>query len=197
MVNRINLLKQLGQYPVFTVKNVKDITDKKSDYAKLVVHRLKKAGLIFAVERNRYTIHSDPWIIASHIVWPSYISSWSAIRYYNLTEQLPTYIQVVTTRPKKRRKTRFSNTTIEFIRIKRKNFFGFGKVPHGDTDIFMAEKEKALADALYLRHISYETFSEILREHRKEIDIRRLIDYLKRMGVKRIIKRGEADDNKK
>ena len=61
----------------------------------------------------------------------------------------------------------------------------------------MAEKEKALADALYLRHISYETFSEILREHRKEIDIRRLIDYLKRMGVKRIIKRGEADDNKK
>jgi len=200
MVNRIKLLKQLEKYPVFTVKNVKDIIDKKSNYAKLVVHRLKKAGLIFELERNKYTVCKDPWIIASHIVWPSYISSWAAIRYYNLTEQLPTYIQVITTRPKKRRNITFSNTTIEFIRIKKENFSGFGKVAYGNADIFIAEKEKALVDALYLRHITYDTFYEILQEHLNEINIRKLTDYLKKMKMKNTIKRlkeARIDDNKR
>ena len=187
MVNRIKLLKELEKYPVFNVRIINNIINKDNRYCWLVIHRLKKAGLIYQLERDKYTLQSDSLVVGSHIIWPCYLSSWSAIRYYNLTEQLPNYIDVITTRPTKRKKIAFKNTTINFIRIKKENFFGFEKIRHGDFDIFMAEKEKALTDAIYLKHLSLSTFIEILKEHKKEIKIKKLKQYLKKMGAKGII----------
>jgi len=187
MLNRIKLLKELEKYPVFTTNIVSGITKKEKPYTRLIIHRLKKAGLIYELERDRYTLHYDPLLVASRILWPCYISSWAAIRYYNLTEQLPTGIEVVTTRPKEKRKMKFANATIRFSRIKKDNFFGFGKVPFGGFEIFMAEKEKALADALYLRQMTFQTFLEIVNEHRKEINIRKLASYLKKMKLPGIV----------
>lgn len=183
MVNRIKLLEELQRYPVFGTRTLSGIIGKERDYSKLVVYRLKKSGLITEIERDRYTVHGDALLIASHIVWPCYVSSWAAIRYHNLTEQLPNSIQVITTRSRKKRKVRFKNATIEFIRIKRENFFGFGKVAYGEFEIFMAEKEKALADALYLKQMSFETFVETLREYRKDVDAKKLVVYLKKMKM--------------
>ena len=200
MVNRIKLLKELEKYPVFGVQVISNIANKSRNYSWLYLYRLKKAKLIFELERDKYTLHSDPLLIASHVIWPCYISSWSAIRYYNLTEQLPTYIQVITTRSKKRRLLEFGNAKIEFARIKKENFFGFGKIPYGDFEIFMAEKEKALADALYLNQISFETFTEILQEYRKELNMKKLAKYLKQMkmnGVIRKLRGAKTNDNKK
>lgn len=191
MVNRIFLLKKLEKYPVFGVRIVSNIINKDKTYSKLYLYRLKKAGLVFELERDKYSLHADPLLVASHMVWPCYISSWAAIRHYNLTEQLPTHIQVITTRSKKRRKIQFENATMEFIRIKKENFFGFGKVAYGNFEIFMAEKEKALADALYLKQMSFQTFLEILQEHKKELNMKRLKSYLAKMKVK-----GDMNDKK-
>ncbi len=194
MVNRITLLKELQKYPVFGVRIVSNLIDKGRNYSKLYIYRLKKAGLILELEKDRYTTHNDSLLVASHIVWPCYMSSWSAIRYYNLTEQLPNHIEVITTRSRKRRELSFRNTTIKFIRIKRENFFGFGKIQHGDFEIFIAEKEKALADALYLKHLSFETFIEILYNNHKELDVKKLKIYLVKMAIKNIAKKlKEAD----
>ena len=187
MVNRVEMLNQLRKYPVFGVTTVSRIINKSREYSWLVIYRLKKSNLIYELERDKYTTNSDPLVVASHVVWPCYISSWAAIRYHNLTEQLPSHIQVVISRPKKRREIVFKNATIGFIRIKRDNFFGFGKVMYGDFEIFMAEKEKAIADALYLKQMSFETFAEILREHKKEIDVKKLKSYLKKMGMKNAV----------
>ena len=107
MVNRTILLRELHKYPVFGVRIVANIINKGKDYAKLVVYRLKKAGLIFELERNRYTVHEDALLVASHVVWPSYLSGWTAIRYYNLTEQIPWKITVITTRSRKKREIKF------------------------------------------------------------------------------------------
>lgn len=189
MVNRLELLEELKKYPVFNIKILSDIIDKNKNYCWLVLYRLKKTKRVFELERDKYTLHNDPLLIASHMVWPCYISSWSAIRYYNLTEQLPNYIQVIITRPKKKRQVKLSNATMEFIRIKKENFFGFGKVRYYDFVIFMAEKEKALADALYLNHLSFDTFDEILQNHRREINLRKLKKYLKKMKLYRIIEK--------
>ncbi len=187
MVNRIKILSELKKYPVFSVNTISRIINKKNDYSKLVAHRLKKSGLVFKLEKNKYTVHSDALLVSSHIVWPCYVSSWSAIRYHGMTEQLPNCIQIITTRSRKKRKIRFNNTTIEFIKIKKDNFFGFAKTPYRDFEIFMAEKEKAMADALYLKHASLETFLEILGQHKKELDIKKLVSYLKRMKMNRVV----------
>jgi len=183
MLNRIKLLKELEKYPVFTINIVSGITKKEKPYTRLIIHRLKKAGLIYELERDRYTLHYDPLLVASHILWPCYISSWAAIRYYNLTEQLPTMIEVITTRPKEKKEIKFAGAKIRFSRIKIENLFGYGKVSSGSYEIFMAEKEKALADALYLRQMTFQTFLEIVNEHKKEINIRKLVSYLKKMKL--------------
>lgn len=196
MVDRISLLNELKKYPVFGVRVISNVINKEKNYCWLVINRLKKAGLILELERNKYTVHKDSLLVGCHITWPCYISSWAAIRYYNLTEQLPHYMEIVTTRPKKKREIKFMNTTIQFIRIKRDYFFGYEKATYGDFDIFIAEKEKAMADALYLKQMSIDTFFEILKEHKKEINIRKLRKYLRKMRLNKIdnkIKEGKND----
>ncbi len=193
MVNRIKLLQELKKYPVFGVKTVADVISKSREYAKLVVHRLKKAGLIFELERNRYTTHWDPLLVSSHIIWPCYISGWAAIRYHNMTEQLPRIITIITTRAKKNRRMDFANATLEFVRIKKEFFFGFEKVRYGDFELFMADKEKALADALYLKRITFSEAVDIIKNQRKELNIRKLYAYLKKLGLGRVVKEIKED----
>src|SRR3989344_9671738 len=116
-MNKINLLKELSRYAVFDVKIVSDILNKSREYSKLVIYRLKQEKLIFEIERNKYTTKKEPLVIASNLVWPSYISCWSALRYYNLTEQLPETFFVITTRARKKRKINMENSKIIFIKV--------------------------------------------------------------------------------
>lgn len=181
-MKKIELLKKLERYPVVTLKSIRELTQKKREYARLFVHRMKKDGLLTEIERGKYTVHLDPFLVASHIVWPSYISCLSALRYHNLTEQLPVKIEVVTTRARKERKLEFGNAAINFIRVKPCFFFGFAKARYGQFEVFVADSEKAMLDAAMLRTISFSAISEALSEHRKEIDTGRLVNYLIRTG---------------
>ena len=85
-INRIKLIKELEKYPLFNTKIIKDIIKKDRKYAKLVLYRLKKDGLIIKIEKNAYTLYNDSVLIAGNLVWPCYLSCWTAIRYYNLTD---------------------------------------------------------------------------------------------------------------
>src|SRR3989344_2805207 len=114
-INKIDLLRNLSKYPVFNLKILKDITNKNSSYAKLIVYRLKKANLIYEIEKNKNSVYSDAFIIASNLLWPSYISCWSAVRYYNMTEQLTSSIFIITPRTRKKTQIMFNNAKIVFI----------------------------------------------------------------------------------
>src|SRR3989344_1569486 len=143
-MKKINLIKNLEKYPTFNIKVLKDIIEKDSEYAKLVIYRLKKEKLIFEIEKNKYTTRKDPLVVASNILWPSYISGWSSLRYYNLTEQLPQTISIFTTRARGKKEIFFNNTRIKITKIKPKYFFGYKKERYRDCEIFIADKEKAL-----------------------------------------------------
>jgi len=188
-MKRLKLLKELGRYPVFSSKIVENVSKQKKEYAKLIIYRLKKAGLITELEKGKYTLHEDPLVVASHIVWPCYISCWAAIRYYNLTEQLPRVISIITTRQRKNKSLKFGPTKIIFVKVTPKNFFGFQKKRYKDFDIFIAEPEKALIDSAMLKKISFSELVDIVKEHIKKIDVNRLIVYLLRIKNKTIAKR--------
>ena len=117
-MKKIQLLKELEKYPLFNLKIVKDIINKDRNYTKLFIHRLKKDKFIFEIEKNKYTLNKDPFIIASNMIWPCYISGWSAISYYHLTDQIPQTIFVITTRARKKREIIFNNTKIIFTKVK-------------------------------------------------------------------------------
>ena len=188
-MKKIEIIRELNKYPVFSLKTLSEIVKKNKNYAKLIAYRLKKENLLFEIERGKYTVHKNPLIIASNIIWPSYISCWSAIRYHNMTEQLPQTIFVVTTRKRKNRIIKLDNNKIIFIKISPKYFFGYAKESYDNFDIFIAEKEKALIDSSLLKKVSFSEICEIIKNSKDAINFNLLEDYLIKIGNKALSKR--------
>lgn len=170
-------MKALERYPVFTVRDIADVLNKGREYAYLVAYRLKKREVIHEIEKGKYTLEEDPFLIASWIVWPSYVSGWAALNYYKLTEQLPFTIHVVTTRKRKRKIVSYGNTKIEFIKVRGSAFFGFRRMAYQNREIFIAEEEKAIADALATRKMSIGEAVEIIKRNRGKLNMRKLFSY--------------------
>jgi len=185
----ISVLKALEKYVMFDVNIVKSIIKKDIPYTRLFLHRMKRAGYIFEVERNKYTVHKDAFLIASRIVWPAYVSMWSAVRFYNLTEQIPQFVWVVTTRKKRRNKINLANTTIFFVLTKPKYFFGFKKIDYKGFEIFIAEPEKSIIDGVLFRRISASEIFFILKNNLKSLNTNKLLTYAIKTKNKALIKR--------
>lgn len=179
----IKLLKILQDYPLFTTNEIAKILDKKPEYIKTLVYRLGKQKLVYKIERGKFSVYGDPLIFASFIYIPSYLSLWTAFRYYNLTEQLPKTIFVMV--PKSRKALKSQNARIEFI--KTKYFFGFKKERYGDFDIFMAEPEKALIDSLLSKKVPLDEIIKAIKT--KQLNKEKLIDYSIKIKNKTLIKR--------
>lgn len=177
-MNTLDILRETKKYPTFNLSTFSNIINKDTSYAKLFLYRLKKRNLVHQIQRDVYTTYDDPFLIASRIIWPSYISLWSAFRYYHLTEQNPQVIFVITTRKKRKNSIRFMHTTILFDYIKPKYFFGYRKERYNDFEIFIAEPEKALLDAVLLKKISLSEIYSILKENIATIQIEKLINFV-------------------
>lgn len=147
-MNTIMLLKQLDLYPIFTEKDVLKIIKTTKKYVRTLLSRLVKKGYIYRIERGKYSLYDDPLVFASHLIKPSYLSLWTALRYHNLTQQQPQTVYVMVKKPKKR--IQLKNTTIQFIVTK--HFFGYKTERYRDFDLFVAEPEKAIIDSL-LAHL--------------------------------------------
>ncbi len=173
------LLAALKPYPVFSVREIAAVLGKGRPYAYLAAFRLKKAGLIREIEKGKYTAQEDPFAIASWVAWPSYISGWAALNYHKLTEQLPFAIQIVTTRQRKSPSLVFNNTRLEFTRLKKDAFFGYRRVAYAQGQIFVAEAEKAIVDALALRRMSLPEAVGLVRHNKRKINLRKLLAYSK------------------
>jgi len=185
----LQIVKKLEEYPTFNTDTFANIIDNDETYAKVFLNRLKNRGIVKQIQRNVYTVQEDPLIIASRIIWPSYISLWAAFRYHNLTEQIPSKISVITTRSKSRKNIQMMNTTIIFEKIHPSWFFGFSKIKIQDFEVFMAEPEKALIDAVLLKKISTAEIYFILKENIKDISTKKIVDYILRTKNQALAKR--------
>lgn len=187
MVHLMEMMEYLKRYPVFDDTVVMNRLGKSIEYTHLYIHRLSRRGLIHRIERNRYTVFNDPFLIASRLVWPSYISCWSALKYHNLTEQVPHSITVVATIDKK--DILFNNTEIRFVRTSPKNCFGYEKVNYGGFEIFVADTEKSIIDSALLRKVSFSEINDIVSGSLNNIKTGRFLEYLIRIGNRSLINR--------
>ena len=185
----VEAIKSLEKYVMFDLNTFRHVIGEKSSYARLLLHRMKKNGHVFQIQKNRYTLYKDPFLIASRIVWPSYISLWSALRYYNLTEQIPHDIWVVTSRKTRRKMIKYSNANIIFIYTKPKYFFGFKKIISNNFEIFIAEPEKVLIDSMLFRKISFSEIASVIKNNRKDLNIKKLVGFAVKIENKALIKR--------
>jgi len=171
--------------PVFNIEDAIRIINKPRAYVALYLHRLEKQGLIKRIEKGKYALRGvNPFVIASNVVFPSYISLWMAFHLHHLTTQLPLIIQVIT--PKQKKSLKFDDCDVKFIKLAPNRIFGYKKERAGLGYMFIAEKEKAIVDSLYL----YEgpDFDDI-RNGLQDCDIKKLEEYALRMKSKALIQR--------
>jgi predicted transcriptional regulator of viral defense system len=163
---------------VFRISEVSRITGKPTGYLSKILSRNEKVkrverGVYYMVGLNRPDIYE----IASNIVFPSYISMFSAFQFYSLTEQSVVRYSVVTI--KRHRKTNLEGNHIEFITFPKKRFFGYTKVGNS----YVATVEKAIVDSLYMGSPPYEYVDEAFAKalQRRAVNIGMLIDFTTRM----------------
>jgi len=172
----IALSGALRKYPLFTINDLARLLRKDEKYVKVVAYRLMKDGIIKQVERGKYTIHDDAIEFASYIAVPSYISFWTALKFYGLTEQLPEQVMIAIPRSKK--SIMFNGIIISFTNLKQ--FWGYSKIRYGAFDIMMAEKEKAIIDCLLAKNTPFDEVAKAIESD--ELDYNKLIAYTKRAG---------------
>lgn len=164
------------------LKKKKNYKNSKS-YSIYFKRQLKKEKLI-RIKRGLYASPDTPILeIASNILYPSYISLWSASAYYGFTEQIPNIIQVITTKQKEQ--LNILNTNIKFVKCLPSWMYGYKR----DNNIFIASHEKLLIDCLRFQK-ELGNFDEILSITRNiEIDKSIIQDYLKKADDMSLIKR--------
>lgn len=182
------IIKELEKlkFPVFTLLDLTKLLNKDENYVKVFIHRLTNKKLL-RIEKNKYALKgTNPFLIATNLLFPSYLSFISAYSYYNLTTQLPRIYYVVT--PKQKKEVRYGENLIKFVKFKSSRFFGFKKELLEGKFMFVAEIEKAIVDSLYLpRYCSVsETFSVLKNA---ELDEEKLLKYADRMNSSAVLQR--------
>lgn len=165
-----------------------------------LIYRLKKNALILEVEKGKYfvvgfdkaKILANPWYVACKIFTPSYVSFWTALNYYGLTEQVPFKVFLAAAR-QKRKEIKFPAGIFKYVYLKPYKFFGYEEIRVSGLPILMAQKEKALIDSLdqpkYAGGIDEITKGLYNAAIGKEINLKRLIQYALKMRNKSLCSR--------
>jgi hypothetical protein len=156
--------------------------------------RWTSSGRLYQLRRGLYSlappfqkVRPDPFVIANHLVRPSYISLQSALSFYGLIpEAVPVTTSVTTGRP-----GFFSTPLGDFLfrHIQVPLFRGFDVLePSGRQPAFVAIPEKALLDLLYLEPGSdHEAFlSELRLDLEGELDMDRLESLSLELGRRKV-----------
>lgn len=185
MKSKNNLLEQLKPLPHFSKSSVQQLGKQLGLEESTVdtyisrflkykeVYRLKN-GLYVSAEffdKNRNDI-SYSFYLANIIRTPSYVSSWAALQYYNLTTEAIYPTTSVTLKVTRDYRSRAGNFVYQSIN---KDIFSDFLIVQGKFSFFIASPSKALFDLLYFktrqfRGISMEKIKLLIEELRIDID---------------------------
>ena len=137
------------------------------------IYRLKNGLYVSAdfFDKNKNDI-SYSFYLAIILRTPSYISSWAALQYYNLTTEAIHSITSVTQKVTREYQTKAGNFAYQSIN---KKLFSDFSLEKGKFDFFIASPSKALFDLLYFRTnqfrgVSAENIKAMIAELRVDID---------------------------
>lgn len=187
-----NLIEQLSTLPYFSKETVhqlgKQFGLKNTTVDTYISRFLKrkeiiqlKKGLYVAADffnKNRGDI-SYSFYLANILRTSSYVSSWTALQYYNLTTESMYTITSIT--PKVTRTYKTKAGTFAYQSIKKELFSDFSLVkgrhnsPTGKFDFFIASPPKALFDLLYFkthqfRSVQFKDIKKLIEEMRIDIE---------------------------
>jgi len=137
----------------FTVEELQDLLGISRESARVLCSRYVKKGLFIRLKKNFYIL-SESWEglstenllkISNLLQVPSYISFSTALTFYEVTTQVQrNYFECASVK----RSARFeiAGTAFNYYKLQRKYYFDFIR----KGDLFIATKEKAFMDSIYL-----------------------------------------------
>jgi predicted transcriptional regulator of viral defense system len=137
----------------FTTEDVALVAGITEASAYVLCSRYAKRGILVKLKKNFYILEqnweryalTDFFRLANFLQVPSYISCMSALSFYGVTTQVQQgWIESIAL--KRSIKFEARGTTFSYYKIKKEYYFGFEK----KENFFIAPKEKALIDAVYL-----------------------------------------------
>ncbi len=112
-------------------------------FVKVYVHRMVKKRLAWRPVEGRVAFSRDPFVVATQLLEPSYISLTAALHLRGLLDQVPSLVECVTTRGTRR------VDDIAYRKINPMLFFGYTQEERAGSYVFLAEPEKAVLDFAY------------------------------------------------
>ena len=185
MKSKNNLLEQLKSLPHFSKNTLFQLGKQlglKDSTVNTYISRFLRYKEIIPLKRGFYVStdffdknRSDisySFYLANIIRTPSYVSSWAALQYYNLTTEAIRPITSVTLKVTREYQIKVGNFAYQSIN---KRFFSDFSLVKGKFDFYIASPSKALFDLLYfrtsqLRKFSVEEVKAMIAELRIDID---------------------------
>lgn len=140
---------------IFTLDQAVEYFQSKNT-AKNTLHRLTRKKWLQRLDRGLYLIipleagperqwSESAYIIASYLITPGAIAYWSALRFWNLTEQIP-YSQFIQTTKRKQPVT-IQGVQYRFVTVREQYFFGVQERNIEGLTVSVTDREKTLLDA--------------------------------------------------
>lgn len=163
---------------VYNVNEFSNLIQKNNKIAIVYMNRLIKNNLATKPVNGKISFINDDFIMASQLIYPSYISINSALLFHKLTQQVPGKVECVTTI----NSINYNELGISYHKIKPELFFGYKRYTYNNSYIFVANPDKAVFDGLYLN-----IFSETdINEFKRNINFSDLIRHLKKVKIRKI-----------
>lgn len=164
--------------------------------------RLVDKGWLERLEKGKYLIvpleagpnrtwTEDAYVVAGHLVSHAMVSYWSALNYWNLTEQIPRVTYVQTTARKERRTLQVLGMRFRIVRVKPRKFFGCHAYHAGRFKVQVTDREKTIIDCLDRPELSggVAQVTEALLAGDGDFNWDRMTNYLRRFGSGAVVKR--------
>ncbi len=185
MKSKRNLLEQLKSLPYFSKDSICQLgrpLGLKDTTVDTYISRFLKHKEIFQLKKGLY-VSSDffnknsgdisySFYLANIIRTPSYVSSWAALQFYNLTTEAIYGITSVTPKVTRNYKTKTGNFSYQSIQ---EDLFLDFSLMREKFDFFIASPAKALFDLLYFktrqfRGVRFKDIKTLVEELRIDID---------------------------
>lgn len=171
-----------------------------SAYTANVLSRLVRKGWLQRLERGVYMLlplaagperfwSESAYVIVPHLIQPAAVAYWSALHYWNMTEQIPGVVFVQSTRRK--RPLEVLGMRFRFITVREAHFFGVLRRSLDGKPIYVTNREKTLLDAAARPDLSggIIQLAQALQAAHSDINWTRLDSYLVRWGGGVVVKR--------
>jgi predicted transcriptional regulator of viral defense system len=170
--------------------------------ARRALSRLERGGWLKRIERGLYMLvplsagpervwSEDALVIGARLVTPSAIAYWSALRFWNLTEQIPATVFVQSPQRKLARVLTLDGVRYRIVKIAGRRFFGLTERAISGQNVPVAGREKTVADCADRPELCGGAWqlAQALRDHWSEFDWPALDETLARFASGAVYKR--------